>query len=171
MLVSSKTAEDHLEWCGLVESKVRYLTGNLEHDEHIELAHVNPKRFECHEQQTKTTEFCSMWFVGIQFKQTENMNVNLTENIQNFTYLVYKHGFGLMKNGMGIEVKHLRKKELSAYLGKSISTPGKKSRMMATPTIQPVKSTTANKKRTFSETTTQLQRSEPDQVIKRPRSN
>lgn len=159
--MKSETAADHLEWCGLVESKVRYLIGNLEHNEHIELAHVNPKRFECQNQQTKTTEFCSMWFVGIQFKKVTNLNANLTENIQNFTYLVYKHGFGLMKDGMEIEVKHVRRKELSAYLGKDVLAS----------TIQPAKATTGNKKRRSVETTSQLQSSEETHMNKRPRSN
>lgn len=170
-MVRSKTAEDHLEWCGLVESKVRYLISNLEHNEHISLAHVNPKRFECDKQQTKTSEFGSMWFVGIQFKQIEHLNVNLTENIQNFTHLVYKHGFGLMKDGMGIDVRHLRRKELSAYLGKNILTSGKNAtKTSTTSNIVPAQSM-GNNKRTFTEIETQLQRSELGQMLKRQRSN
>lgn len=46
LLVNSQTADDHLEWCGLVESKIRYLIGNLERNEFITLAHINPKCFE-----------------------------------------------------------------------------------------------------------------------------
>lgn len=112
LLVCSQTAEDHLEWCGLVESKVRYLIGNLERNEHISLAHVNPKCFEkCHqakpvasnasdEEQLRLSgesqkPFCSMWFIGLDFKKTENLNVDLTESIQTFTNSVHKHAVSI----------------------------------------------------------------------------
>lgn len=149
-----------------MESKIRFLTGHLEHNEHIELAHVNPKRFECQEQQTKAAEFSSMWVVGIQFKQMEKLNVNLTENIQNFTNLVHKHGSGLMKPGMNIEVRHVRRKELSTYLGKNVTKAA-----ATTPMIMPATSTTGNMKRMSTETVSQLERSESSQMIKRQRSN
>ena len=113
--MSSQTAEDHLEWCGLVESKVRYLINNLERNQHISLAHVNPKCFD-HKtaQPSKPDEsveksdangtaengvakhgvnapHCSMWFIGLEFERAENLNVDLTESIQQFTYSVHKH--------------------------------------------------------------------------------
>lgn len=122
----SYTPDDHLEWCGLVESKVRLLVGNLERNQHIALAHVNPRSFELkkanaialknnkmlnngtnignkQEQQQKPTEkldkidesierLCSMWFIGLEFQRTENLNVDLTESIQNFTEHVIQHG-------------------------------------------------------------------------------
>lgn len=108
LLVSSQSAEDHLEWCGLVESKIRLLINNLERNLHIALAHVNPKCFQ-QMHQVKTTDdkigencekvfkplvqapFCSMWFIGLEFEKTENLNVDLTENIQGFTNAVHKH--------------------------------------------------------------------------------
>lgn len=134
LLVTSRSADDHLEWCGLVESKVRYLIGNLERNKFIALAHVNPRCFneisaeakqnvegrmreEMHEEQEKKQQqqqvqlegsdgegnkspvqqqpvldpHCSLWFIGLEFEQTENLNVDLTESIQNFTDSVHKH--------------------------------------------------------------------------------
>ena len=103
LLVTSYCAEDHLEWCGLVESKVRFLISSLERTEHICLAHVNPKCFEqpsdlwnkiegfngtCIDEHTK---FVSMWFIGLEFEKMENLNVNLTDCIQNFTKSVHTH--------------------------------------------------------------------------------
>lgn len=138
LLVSSATADDHLEWCGLIESKIRILIGNLERNQHINLAHVNPK---CYEKSTgavkkeavkdkvatiseddkekekeekkseseKTpsetpseneetpeptaaaAEFCSMWFIGLEFERSANLNVDLTVSIQSFTDSVHKH--------------------------------------------------------------------------------
>ncbi|XP_034230502.1 poly(A) polymerase type 3 isoform X2 [Thrips palmi] len=45
LLASADTPEDQLEWSGLVESKIRHLIGNLERNQHIKLAHVNPECF------------------------------------------------------------------------------------------------------------------------------
>lgn len=110
LLVSSHTADDHLEWCGLVESKIRLLIGNLERNQHIALAHVNPKCFDSTKgsntqtnsgnDEEKSTQnntltnspFCSMWFIGLEFERSENLNVDLTESIQNFTEHVILHG-------------------------------------------------------------------------------
>lgn len=145
LLVNSKTAEDHLEWCGLVESKIRLLIGNLERNQHISLAHVNPKCFEYRKGDTKSqnnggtsssttnagnlpnsqekhpvsdSQFCSMWFIGLEFERTENLNVNLTENIQNFTEHVISHGVNIkmLREGMTIEARHVKRKSLSSYL-------------------------------------------------------
>lgn len=145
LLVSSQTAEDHLEWCGLVESKVRYLVGNLERNQHINLAHVNPKCFDRCKQPAATAQtngttadandrlitapFCSMWFIGMEFNKMENLNVDLTENIQNFTNLVHKHAttINLQKEGMEIEVRHVRRKQLTTYLEKEILNRDRKS--------------------------------------------
>lgn len=121
LLVSSTTADDHLEWCGLIESKIRILIGNLERNPHINLAHVNPKCFEKpagvlkkdkgekekekkENEKMETTsesgqeelsqpenEFCSMWFIGLEFERSANLNVDLTVSIQSFTDSVHKH--------------------------------------------------------------------------------
>jgi poly(A) polymerase len=137
LLVSSSTADDHLEWCGLIESKIRILIGNLERNQHINLAHVNPKCFEKptgakkdkdktvstppvpvtatpiiesdkekesggdktpsetpsenEEPQEPAPQFCSMWFIGLEFERSANLNVDLTVSIQSFTDSVHKH--------------------------------------------------------------------------------
>ena len=56
---------------------------NLERNQHITLAHVNP---ECFSQlEPEPDKFCAMWFIGLVFAKTENLNVDLTYDIQNFT--------------------------------------------------------------------------------------
>ena len=137
--MSSQNPDDHLEWCGLVESKIRILVGHLERNQFIALAHVNPKCFELNQPKANlnssnannvssnniddtanggtgtapaatttsatatvatatpdskaqpTAPFCSMWFIGLEFQRTENLNVDLTESIQNFTGHVHGH--------------------------------------------------------------------------------
>lgn len=115
---------------------MRYLIGNLERNQFIALAHVNPKCFdEVNVEAAKklqpvkvataggdssdngedskngkdgsessdgekppavVTPLCSMWFIGLEFQQTENLNVDLTESIQNFTDSVHKHAVSQM---------------------------------------------------------------------------
>lgn len=120
LLVSSATADDHLEWCGLIESKIRILIGNLERNQHINLAHVNPKCFEKpagsakskdnksntadnksetsndnNEESQNDSDYCSMWFIGLEFERSANLNVDLTVNIQSFTDSVHKHAVSI----------------------------------------------------------------------------
>ncbi|KAJ6645725.1 Poly(A) polymerase gamma [Pseudolycoriella hygida] len=132
LLVRSKSAEDHLEWCGLVESKIRLLVTQLERNQHITLPHVNPKCF----QHTKPAENgkslsqapCSMWFIGLEFEKSENLNVDLTESIQCFTNAVHKHAVNikLLKSGMEIEARHVRRKQLCQYLDNDLLIREKK---------------------------------------------
>lgn len=142
LLVSSANADDHLEWCGLIESKIRILIGNLERNQHINLAHVNPKCFDkstggCKKEKEKPqttpavaaaaaattapittlteqksdsekietpseseessceSEYCSMWFIGLEFERSANLNVDLTVSIQSFTDSVHKHAVSI----------------------------------------------------------------------------
>lgn len=41
----SDSEEHHLEWEGLVESKIRILIVNLERNQFVKIAHVNPKSY------------------------------------------------------------------------------------------------------------------------------
>jgi len=45
LLATANNAEDLLEYTGLIESKIRHLTGNLERNKFITIAHINPKSF------------------------------------------------------------------------------------------------------------------------------
>ncbi|KAG2457772.1 KAD7 kinase, partial [Polypterus senegalus] len=88
LLASAPTEKQHLEWVGLVESKIRILVGNLEKNEFITLAHVNPQSFPGPKEGGDKEEFCTMWVIGIVFKKmesSENLNVDLTYDIQSFT--------------------------------------------------------------------------------------
>lgn len=105
LLVSALNADDQLEWTGLVESKIRLLISNLERNPHISLAHVNPKcydyeedKIEAKDESETTSKYkgpCSMWFIGLEFMKTDNLNVDLTDNIQSFTNSIHKHAVSL----------------------------------------------------------------------------
>ncbi|XP_017293457.1 poly(A) polymerase gamma isoform X2 [Kryptolebias marmoratus] len=121
LTASASTEENHLEWIGLVESKIRVLVGNLERNEFITLAHVNPQSFPGSKENSNENKFVSMWFIGIIFKKVENaesVNIDLTFDIQSFTDTVYRqaNNINMLKDGMKIEATHVKKKQLHQYL-------------------------------------------------------
>lgn len=82
----------------------------MERNQFISLAHVNPKCFEQKLIKKKDesengsneniSQLCSMWFIGLDFERTENLNVDLTENIQSFTDSVHKHAVSFICLGI-----------------------------------------------------------------------
>ncbi|KAB0792382.1 hypothetical protein PPYR_14341 [Photinus pyralis] len=121
LLVYSGSTEDHLEWCGLVESKVRLLIVTLERNTHIKLAHINPESFNQLEAQQEPNVHCTLWFIGLDFIKTENLNVDLTHDIQQFTETVIRHAMNIkmLKDGMKLEARHVRRRELHHYIALS----------------------------------------------------
>nr|XP_060636975.1 poly(A) polymerase gamma [Anolis sagrei ordinatus] len=132
LTASSFTEEHHLEWVGLVESKIRVLVGNLERNEFITLAHVNPQSFPGNRTQPKESDYVSLWFLGIIFKKAENaesVNIDLTYDIQSFTDTVYRqaNNINMLKEGMKIEATHVKKKQLHYYIPADLLQKRKKS--------------------------------------------
>ncbi|XP_075059958.1 poly(A) polymerase gamma isoform X2 [Mixophyes fleayi] len=131
LTASASTEEHQLEWVGLVESKIRVLVGNLERNEFITLAHVNPQSFPGSRDHCTDNEYMSMWLLGIIFKKVENaesVNIDLTQDIQLFTDTVYRqaNNINMLKKGMKIEATHVRKKQLHQYLPPEVLQKRKK---------------------------------------------
>ncbi|XP_065538516.1 poly(A) polymerase gamma isoform X2 [Lathamus discolor] len=121
LTASASTEDHHLEWIGLVESKIRVLVGNLERNEFINMVHVKPQSFPGNQELSKRGEHVSMWFLGIEFKKVENaesINVDLTHVVQSFTSTVYRQASNLnvLKEGMKIEAAHVKRKHLHYFL-------------------------------------------------------
>lgn len=94
--------------------------GSLERNQHITLAHVNPECFNKPEQEG--TGLCTMWFIGLVFAKTENLNVDLTYDIKTFTDAVHRqaNNIKMFKEGMKIEARHVKRKQLHQYLSPSL---------------------------------------------------
>ncbi|KAF5296046.1 hypothetical protein FQA39_LY12668 [Lamprigera yunnana] len=137
LLVYSGSTEDHLEWCGLVESKVRLLIVTLERNPHIKLAHINPESFNQLEAQQEPNVHCTLWFIGLEFTKTENLNIDLTQDIQQFTETVIRHAMNIkmLKEGMKLEARHVRRRELHQYLAPSFLKRERKVSITATKTV------------------------------------
>ncbi|KAF1427268.1 Poly(A) polymerase gamma, partial [Spheniscus magellanicus] len=121
LTASAFTEDHHLEWIGLVESKIRVLVGNLERNEFITIAHVKPQSFRGNQELSKQSGYVSMWFLGIVFRKVENaesVNIDLTYVIQSFTDTVYRqaNNLNVLKEGMKIEAAHVKRKHLHYFL-------------------------------------------------------
>ncbi|XP_023247933.1 poly(A) polymerase gamma-like, partial [Copidosoma floridanum] len=117
LFASSSSSEDQLEWCGLIEAKIRHLIGTLERNPHITLAHINPEAFPpLHSEPDK---FVSMWFIGLTFKKGEHLNIDLTYEIKSFVDMTERQ-IKVFKHGMTIEARHVKKKDLANYISSSL---------------------------------------------------
>ncbi|KAM9725444.1 poly(A) polymerase beta [Dama dama] len=136
LLASAPTEKQHLEWVGLVESKIRILVGSLEKNEFITLAHVNPQSFPAPKESPDKEEFRTMWVIGLVLKKPENsevLSIDLTYDIQSFTDTVYRQAINskMFEMDMKIAAMHLKRKELHQLLPnhvlqkkKTVSTEG-----------------------------------------------
>ncbi|KAM9583311.1 LOW QUALITY PROTEIN: poly(A) polymerase beta [Trichechus inunguis] len=121
LLASAPTEKQHLEWVGLVESKIRILVGSLEKNEFITLAHVNPQSFPAPKENPNKDEFCTMWVIGLVLKKPENsetLSIDLTYDIQSFTDTVYRQAINskMFEMDIKIDAVYLRRKELHQLL-------------------------------------------------------
>ncbi|XP_048793639.1 poly(A) polymerase gamma isoform X1 [Lagopus muta] len=135
LTASTCTEEHHLEWVGLVESKIRVLVGNLERNEFINIAHVNPQSFPGNQEHCKQSRYVSMWFLGIIFKKlesAESTKIDLTYDIQSFTDAVYRqaNNINMLKEGMKIETAYVKRKHLHYFLPAGTLQKRKKQSML-----------------------------------------
>lgn len=90
----------------------------MERNQHISLAHINPESFNLVETHKEPNTSCAMWFIGLEFSKTENVNIDLTHDIHSFTETVVRQAekIKMLKTGMKLEARHVRRRELSLYL-------------------------------------------------------
>ncbi|XP_065595430.1 poly(A) polymerase gamma [Cyrtonyx montezumae] len=136
LTASTFSEEYHLEWIGLVESKIRVLVGNLERNQLIEIAHVNPQSFPGNQGHCKQSGHVSMWFLGIIFRKlesAESTKIDLTYDIQTFTDAVYRQAAGMntLKEGMKIEAAYVKRKHLHYFLPAGTLQKRKKQTMVS----------------------------------------
>ncbi|ESO08976.1 hypothetical protein HELRODRAFT_109966 [Helobdella robusta] len=110
---SSSTAASHLEWYGLIESKLRLMVQKLEANPVIKLAHINTKAYP--PRSDSTEQHCTQWFIGLTFSQA-SVKIDLTYETLYFHDQIRLAVGPKLKEGMNMDVKYLRKKELINYL-------------------------------------------------------
>lgn len=141
-IVISATADNQdllLKWSGLVESKIRILISKLEDNEGIELAHVNPTSYPRSTSDNESTECQLMWFIGLIFynRGPGSLSLTLTYEIQIFINSVILSPAVTnspdLQSGTAVNVKHLRRRDLSEYLPPDLVPPMPKKKKVIPP--------------------------------------
>jgi poly(A) polymerase len=68
------SAINHLQWFGLIESKIRYFVLNVEKEDTLESARIWPKPFTKKTEKTHVTT--QLWFIGLSFRDIEAVDIN-----------------------------------------------------------------------------------------------
>uniref|UniRef100_G3NS21 Poly(A) polymerase n=1 Tax=Gasterosteus aculeatus aculeatus TaxID=481459 RepID=G3NS21_GASAC len=107
---SSAAGKQHLEWVGLVESKIRLLVENLERHVYVKRAHINPQSTSgSNDQSTK-------WLIGLLFNMGESkrQKIDMTFPLMSFTDTIYSlaDSCKVYKEGMTISARYLAKDQL-----------------------------------------------------------
>jgi len=100
LLLSTSDEKQFNAWSGLIEAKIRILIGHLEKNSYIDIAHVNSDTYtpdpsvfqqdnESDSSNSNSPMFSNMWTVGLQFKNINNIQLDLTQELQAFTHAVY----------------------------------------------------------------------------------
>lgn len=88
-------------------------------NELIVLAHTNPENYTMPTSQNDPKAQCSMWFIGLEFKKMEKLNVYLTHDIQQFFENVEQHAINIQmyKETMRLEARYIKRKQVSELRG------------------------------------------------------
>jgi len=123
LLCITETAEDHLKFSGLVESKIRILISHLERHEAVNMGHINPKHYKPKpdlviDVDYKEPPVCTLWFIGLDLDSKLKKNIDLTKELQQFTDTVIQAGYsnGIYKDTMLIKPNYIRRSELPTWL-------------------------------------------------------
>lgn len=124
--------KEHLEWIGLVESKIRILVGHLERCQHLASAHINPSSYP-HVDKDQNP-FKTQWLIGLDIaKQTDKsqpINLDLTDPIQRFVSVVYNtvtaNTTTTVSETLLVEAHHVRRRQLSDFISPAILKQGRR---------------------------------------------
>ncbi|VDO31327.1 unnamed protein product, partial [Onchocerca flexuosa] len=93
LLCLSATEQDELVWCGLVESKIRFLIANLERRDSIRVCHVHTKYYQPRNdpfpvQISLQNPRCRIWFIGLDLNKTVSRKIDIQHEVQSFMDLL-----------------------------------------------------------------------------------
>ncbi|KAG8008448.1 Poly(A) polymerase gamma, partial [Nibea albiflora] len=122
---SSATEKQHLEWVGLVESKLRHLVGTLEKNVTISLAHFNSQST------TGPTKgnnkgLSTTWQIGILINKEMSKNgLDLTCDLQSFSDMIYTlaERAQIYEEGMTISASYQKRHTGTADKKRPVPTP------------------------------------------------
>ncbi|KAK5979478.1 Poly polymerase beta [Trichostrongylus colubriformis] len=123
---ATRSEEDHLIFCGFVESKIRHLIGALERNQGISLAHINPRQYKPLPSAVPSfgpgyeNPVCTLWFIGLEFDRAMAKAFDLTVEISQFHHIIVTTGIK-MKNyndGMKVDLQYVRRADVGQWISK-----------------------------------------------------
>uniref|UniRef100_A0A8R1TWJ0 polynucleotide adenylyltransferase n=1 Tax=Onchocerca volvulus TaxID=6282 RepID=A0A8R1TWJ0_ONCVO len=133
LLCLSATEQDELVWCGLVESKIRFLIANLERRDSIRVCHVHTKYYQPRNdpfpvQISLQNPRCRIWFIGLDLNKTVSRKIDIQHEVQSFMDLLNSMATtqNIYVEGMSVIPHYLRKTELIKWLKMEDLTKGRK---------------------------------------------
>ncbi|KAM3717040.1 Poly(A) polymerase alpha [Dirofilaria immitis] len=155
LLCLSATEQDELVWCGLVESKIRFLIANLERRDSIRVCHVHTKYYQPRNdplpvQVSLQNPRCRIWFIGLDLNKTVSRKIDIQHEVQSFMDLLNSMATtqNIYVEGMSVIPHYLRKTELVKWLKMEDLAKGRKApkrRRIATSQSQQFTGTLQNK--------------------------
>lgn len=140
LLLSTSDQKQFNEWSGLVVAKIRILIGHLERNPYIDIAHVNsdtytpdPSVFQQDNGQKSpetssspnpnSSVLSNMWVIGLQFKNINNIQLDLAQEIQAFSYAVYDTASlsKMNQENLKLDPRYIRYRDLRTILPKEIA--------------------------------------------------
>ncbi|VDP13949.1 unnamed protein product [Onchocerca flexuosa] len=125
--------QDELVWCGLVESKIRFLIANLERRDSIKVCHVHTKYYQPRNdpfpvQISLQNPRCRIWFIGLDLNKTVSRKIDIQHEVQSFMDLLNSMATtqNIYVEGMSVIPHYLRKTELIKWLKMEDLTKGRK---------------------------------------------
>ncbi|RXG59295.1 Poly(A) polymerase gamma [Armadillidium vulgare] len=118
---SAKSQKNLLVWEGLVECTLRKLILLLEKNQSVKTIHINPNSFR--NGNGNGDRFETSWVVALEMEK----NIYITDDVNIFVREVYlKSGkSSIFEDGMDIDCKYMKKKDLHQYLGEDFGENGR----------------------------------------------
>ncbi|XP_076592802.1 poly(A) polymerase type 3-like [Chaetodon auriga] len=114
---SSATEKQHLEWVGLLESKIRLLVGSLERNRIVSLAHINQTSITAPLNDKDKGGLSTTWYIGLLLNMEESKSITKDLNISLMTFIDTMYGMAkqtkIHQEGMNLFATYARKKKPS----------------------------------------------------------
>uniref|UniRef100_A0A1I7XM62 polynucleotide adenylyltransferase n=1 Tax=Heterorhabditis bacteriophora TaxID=37862 RepID=A0A1I7XM62_HETBA len=124
LICAAKNEEDHLIFCGFVESKIRHLIGTLERNQGISLAHINPRQYKplptANIDLGYENPVCTLWFIGLEFDRNMAKAFDLTVEISQFHHLIATTGVKMKayNEDMKVDLQYVRRADIGHWVMK-----------------------------------------------------
>ena len=133
--IASECEEDHLQWCGWIESKIRQLIIKLGNTGGVR-SHPHPRNYSEKAQRmgedgSTATQLVDHFYVGLEFEMERRegvkISVDLSGAVSHFLSIVHNpQYFTRYKDSMKIELKHIRAAALPDFVFKDGKKPDRK---------------------------------------------